>query len=261
MLKLVIKNQGDPMFPIQDIAPRRKVPIATYILMGINIGVFLLEVSLPPEILKMVVFHFGVVPARYTTDSFVAKELLPGFKYIDLVTCMFLHGGWVHLFGNMWTLWIFGDNVEDNMGSLRFVIFYLTCGITASLFHVYMHPDSLIPIIGASGAISGVLGAYYVLFPFSRVIVLVPVFFLPFFFEMPAVLYLAWWFFLQLFSGTLSVVHQQIAGGIAWWAHVGGFIAGVVLHRFFCWGKRTSVYKDEQSPWGVLALFHEKTNR
>ena len=161
----------------------------------------------------------------------------------------------------MWTLWIFGDNVEDRMGSIRFLIFYLVCGISASLLHIHMYPNSMIPIIGASGAISGVLGAYYVLFPLSRVIVMVPIFFFPFFFEVPAVLYLAWWFFIQLFSGALSVVHQHIIGGVAWWAHVGGFTAGILLHRVFCIGKEKSAFEDQRAPWGVLPLLFEKTNR
>ncbi len=248
------------MFPIQDSAPRRRTPIATYLLIGINVVVFLLEVILPPHILQAIVYYFGVVPVRYTYPS-VAKHFVPGLKYLDFITCMFLHGGWMHLFGNMWTLWIFGDNVEDRMGSIRFLFFYLTCGIIASLFHIYMHPRSFVPIIGASGAISGVLGAYYVLFPLSRIIVMVPILFFPFFFEMLAVFYLAWWFIIQLLSGTFSIVHQQIAGGVAWWAHVGGFLAGIFLHRFFCIGSDNRSYKDESTPWGVIPLIHERSNR
>ncbi|NPA49601.1 MAG: rhomboid family intramembrane serine protease [Thermodesulfobacteria bacterium] len=249
------------MFPIQDDAPRRGVPLATYLIIALNVAVFLVEISLPPPVLEKVVYYFGVVPARYTNPHFESQVLFPGLKYLAFLTCMFLHGGWVHLIGNMWTLWIFGDNVEDRMGSLRFVIFYLLCGFAASLFHIYMHPNSTVPTIGASGAISGVLGGYYVLFPLARIIVMVPVFIFPFFFEIPAVFYLAWWFFLQVFSGTLSVVQGQIVGGVAWWAHAGGFIAGLVLCRLFCWGRRQISYQDELSPWGIQALVYEKTNR
>jgi len=244
------------MFPIQDIAPRQRVPIVTYLLIGINTGVFFLEISLPDHILNFLIYQFGIVPAKYTHPG-----LSCGIDYLSFITCMFLHGSWIHLFGNMWTLWIFGDNVEDQMGSIRFFIFYLLCGISASLFHIYMHPNSVIPIIGASGAISGVLGAYYILFPFSRIIVLMPVLFLPFFFEMPALLYLAWWFLMQLFSGTFSIISKQAIEGVAWWAHVGGFIAGIFLHRFFCWNKRRAVFQDQTSPWGVLPLLSQKTNR
>ncbi len=248
------------MFPIQDDAPRRGVPVATYILITVNVLVFLLEISLSPAVLEQVVHLFGVVPARFTDPAFAAYDPFPGFKYFTLVTCMFLHGGWVHILGNMWTLWIFGDNVEDRMGSVRFVIFYLLCGIAASLFHIYMHPHSTVPVIGASGAISGVLGAYYALFPLARIVVMIPIFIFPFFFELPAVLYLAWWFSLQVFSGTLSVVHGQIGGPVAWWAHAGGFVAGVLLHRFFCLGRSRRAWTDEYTPWGVLSLGDERIN-
>ncbi|HHI96569.1 MAG TPA: rhomboid family intramembrane serine protease [Thermodesulfatator atlanticus] len=249
------------MFPVQDDAPRTGIPVATYLLIAINVAVFILEISLPPAVLEKVIFYLGVVPARYTDPSFQGSELFPGLKYLAFITCMFLHGGWVHLIGNMWTLWIFGDNVEDRMGSLRFVIFYFLCGLAASLCHIYMHPHSTVPTIGASGAISGVLGAYYALFPLARIVVMIPIFIFPFFFELPAVLYLAWWFFIQVFSGTLSVVHGQIAGGVAWWAHAGGFVAGLLLHRLFCWGRPKKGFSDERTPWGVLPLTFEKINR
>ena len=146
---------------------------------------------------------------------------------------MFLHGGWMHIIGNMWTLWIFGDNVEDRMGPLRFVCFYLLCGLAAGLVHWFTNPDSTLPTVGASGAIAGVLGAYFFLFPYARVIVLIPVLFLPFFFELPALVYLGFWALSQVLSGTLSLVGPREVGGVAWWAHVGGFMAGIVLHFFF----------------------------
>ncbi|WP_022853246.1 rhomboid family intramembrane serine protease [Thermodesulfatator atlanticus] len=247
------------MFPIQDDAPRRGVPVATYILIAINVLVFLLEVSLPRGLVEQIIYYLGVVPARYTHP--MGAELFPGLKYLAFVTCLFLHGSWIHLIGNMWTLWIFGDNVEDRMGSLRFVIFYFLCGFCASLFHIYMHPDSTIPTIGASGAISGVLGAYYALFPLARIVVMIPIFIFPFFFEIPAVLYLAWWFFIQVFSGTLSVVQGQIVGGVAWWAHAGGFLAGLFFHRLFCKRGLRPCFADERTPWGVLAFYDQKTNR
>ncbi len=248
------------MFPIQDDAPRRGIPIATYGLILINVFVFFIEISLPPAQLEQVVHLFGVIPARFTTSLAGFYEPFPGFKYITLLTAMFLHGGWVHIFGNMWTLWIFGDNVEDRMGSGRFLLFYLLCGVAASVFHIYLHPYSTVPVIGASGAISGVLGAYYALFPLARIVVMIPIFIFPFFFELPAVLYLAWWFSLQVFSGTLSIVHGPLAGPVAWWAHVGGFVTGLVLHRLFCLGRRCRVWKDECMPWGVQSFFDERIN-
>ena len=132
---------------------------------------------------------------------------------------MFLHGGWMHIIGNMWTLWIFGDNVEDRMGPLRFVCFYLLCGLAAGLVHWFTNLDSTLPTVGASGAIAGVLGAYFFLFPYARVIVLVPVLFLPFFFELPALVYLGFWALSQVLSGTLSLVGPREVGGVAWMPH------------------------------------------
>ncbi len=246
------------MFPIQDDAPRTGVPLATYLLIALNVAVFFVEVSLPQPVLEHVINLFGVVPARFTDPQW--PNPWGPFKFLTLFTCMFLHGGWVHLLGNMWTLWIFGDNVEDRLGSPRFLAFYFLCGIAASLIHIYMHPHSTVPTIGASGAISGVLGAYYALFPLARIVVLIPIFIFPFFFELPAVLYLAWWFFLQVFSGTLSVVHGQIVGGVAWWAHAGGFVTGLLTHRLFCLGRTKRVWQDERSPWGVLPLANERLN-
>ncbi len=246
------------MIPIQDIVPRRSVPIVTFGLILINVAVFLLELSLPPGVLEKLTFYLGVVPARYTHPYWSLTHSIPGLHYLAFFTAMFLHGGWIHLIGNMWTLWIFGDNVEDRMGHLRFLVFYLLCGLAAEIFHVWMHPHSTVPVIGASGAISGVLGAYYALFPFARVIVMIPIFFFPFFFEMPAILYIGIWYLMQVFSGTLSVVHGTI-GGVAWWAHVGGFITGLFTHRLFC--RRRRYYRDEEVPWGIFFSIGEKNNR
>ena len=131
----------------------------------------------------------------------------------------------------MWTLWIFGDNVEDKLGPVRFTIFYLLCGTAAGLTHLYVNPDSTVPSVGASGAIAGVLGAYFLFFPTARLLVMFPIFFFPFFFEIPAVFYLALWFFTQLFSGTMALAGPQQVGGIAWWAHIGGFVVGMLS----CW--------------------------
>lgn len=142
---------------------------------------------------------------------------------------MFLHGGWMHLIGNMWMLWIFGDNVEDRLGHGRYLLFYVLCGLAASWTHILLHPNSTVPAIGASGAISGVMGAYLLLFPRARVITLFPLFFIPYFLELPAIVYLGAWFLMQLFSGAFSILAPGEGGGIAWWAHVGGFLAGALL--------------------------------
>jgi membrane associated rhomboid family serine protease len=221
------------MFPIGDNIPARSPPIATWLLIFVNGLVFLLELGLPEPQLEAFLHLFGLVPARYTHPDWAVWFGFPADSYWPFLTSMFIHGGWLHIIANMWTLWIFGDNVEDRMGSVRFVIFYLLCGLAGNLTHWFVYPDSTIPALGASGAIAGVLGAYFVLFPQARVIVFFPVLFIPLFFQLPAVVYLAFWALSQFFSGTLSLAQPQDTGGIGWWVHVGGFVAGVVLQFFF----------------------------
>jgi len=221
------------VLPIRDTIPGRNPPIATWVLIFVNSVVFLFELTMPEQGLEQFLYLFGLVPARYTHPGWALWVGLPIDDYWPFLTSMFLHGGWMHIIGNMWTLWIFGDNVEDRMGPLRFVCFYLLCGLAAGLVHWFTNPDSTLPTVGASGAIAGVLGAYFFLFPYARVIVLVPVLFLPFFFELPALVYLGFWALSQVLSGTLSLVGPREVGGVAWWAHVGGFMAGIILHFFF----------------------------
>jgi len=221
------------MFPIQDSVPSRSVPVVTRALILINVVVFFFELSLSRESIIQLFYLFGVVPARFTDPEWAASIGFPIGSYWSLLTHQFLHGGWLHIVANMWTLWIFGDNVEDRMGPLRFIIFYLVCGVLAALTQVLVTPDATIPSVGASGAIAGVLGAYLLFFPTARLIVLIPILFFPFFFELPAVIFLVLWFFIQLFGGTAMLASPQQVGGIAFWAHVGGFIAGMLLCRFF----------------------------
>ncbi len=212
------------MIPIQDTVQSRSVSLATWGLILLNGLVFLQELALPPERLEQLVALLGMVPARLGHDP---------EAWWTLLTCMFLHGGWMHFIGNMWTLYLFGDNVEDRMGSARFLVFYLLCGLAAGLTHVLTDPNSSIPTVGASGAIAGVLGAYFVLFPTARIITLVPVLFIPFIVEIPAIFYLGIWFASQLFSGTLALIGPGYYEGVAWWAHVGGFVAGLALLPVF----------------------------
>jgi membrane associated rhomboid family serine protease len=221
------------VFPIRDTVPVRNAPVATWWLIVANSLVFLVELMLPPEALERFVYLFGLVPARFTHPEWAAGLGFPVDDYWPFLTSMFLHAGWLHVFSNMWTLWIFGDNVEDRMGAARFLIFYVLCGLAAGAVHWLTNPDSTLPTVGASGAVSGVTGAYFLLFPHSRVILLVPIFFLPFFFELPAVAYLAFWALSQVFSGALSLIGPREVGGIAWWAHVGGFVSGLALHPLF----------------------------
>jgi len=212
-------------------------------LIALNFLVFLTILSFGPYA-ERTVFLLGVVPLRLLVHPDLGQAA-------TLVTSMFLHGGWAHLFSNMLALYIFGDNVEDRMGSLRYLAFYLICGIAAALTHVFFNSTSRIPTIGASGAISGVLGAYLVLFPRARVITLLPWFFLPWLVEVPAVTYVGIWLASQLFNGVLAVVTgAQAFGGVAWWAHIGGFCAGFVLVYLFA-SRRPArrAYLDEYFPW------------
>jgi membrane associated rhomboid family serine protease len=174
-----------------------------------------------------------MVPARYSHPEWARAIGFPVDDYWPFLTSMFLHAGWLHLISNMWTLWLFGKAVEDRMGRMRFLLFYLLTGVAAGLTHWSTNVDSTMPAVGASGAIAGVLGAYFILYPHARIIVMFPVIFLPFFFELPALIYIGFWFLGQVFSGTLSVLGPDDVGGVAWWAHVGGFLAGVVLYRLF----------------------------
>lgn len=232
------------MFPIADTIPSSRVPVVNYFLIFINILVFLFEIMIPPPILEQFFYHFGLVPARYTNPMFAYEVSLSEANYLPFITNMFLHSGWAHLIGNMWTLYIFGDNVEDKMGHFRYLMFYILCGIAASLTHFYTNSNSTVPAVGASGAISGVMGAYMFLFPKSRIIFLYFFFFFFDFIQIPAVIYLFFWFVGQLVSGTVSLfVLPQNVGGIAFWAHIGGFAAGMLLYKFFI--QKPKRYSDE----------------
>ncbi len=242
------------MIPIQDNTPRRCPPIMTWTLIAINLTVFLIEIQLPQPVLKYVFYLFGLVPERYANISWNSAILHNWAVLWPFLTCMFLHGGWIHVLANMWTLWIFGDNVEDEMGPFKFLAFYLLSGIAASLIQILTNPLSTVPTIGASGAIAGVMGAYYILFPRARIVLMVPLFFIPFFFEVPAFFYLAIWFLEQFFSGTLSLASSTFESNIAWWAHVGGFSFGVFLHRLFL-GRRQRPcvrFTDEYRTFGMM---------
>ena len=221
------------MIPIRDTIPSRSAPVVTWALIAVNTIVFLFEIQFAPGQLEQFFYLFGMVPARYSHPEWARAIGFPVDDYWPFLSSMFLHAGWLHLISNMWTLWLFGKAVEDRMGRMRFLLFYLLTGVTAGLTHWFTNVDSTMPAVGASGAIAGVLGAYFILYPHARIIVMFPVIFLPFFFELPALIYIGFWFLGQVFSGTLSVLGPDDVGGVAWWAHVGGFLAGVVLYRLF----------------------------
>jgi rhomboid family protein len=215
------------MFPIRNTVATRYPPLVTWALIASNCIVFLIQISLSPGELEDFLIRYALIPARYTLLSreayFTADDLLPFF------TMMFLHGGWLHLILNMWTLWLFGPTVEDRLGYGRYLAFYLACGVAASVAHLMFNPTSIVPALGASGAIAGVLGCYMRLFPLARVIVVVPIIFIPLFFEVPAAVFAGLWFLIQLFQGTAEMLMPSSSGGVAWWAHIGGFVAGFAL--------------------------------
>jgi membrane associated rhomboid family serine protease len=199
-------------------------------------------------------YLLGIVPARYTHPDWAQRVGFRAADYWPFLTSMFVHGGWAHIIGNMWALWIFGDNVEDRMGPLRFTLFYLICGLVAGVVHSLTNPNSVVPTVGASGAIAGVMGAYFVLFPYARVVVLVPILFYPLFFEVPAVTFLLFWALSQAFSGALALVGPGGVEGVAWWAHVGGFTAGLVLHPLFVRPQRT-IRRWQPDEYGIEAAW------
>ena len=215
------------MIPLRDTVPSNTIPVVNYLLIGLNGVVFLFELSLGRH-LDTFILHYGLVPARFL-DHLHSEGLR---AIIPVFTSMFLHGGWLHLVGNMLFLYIFGDNVEDRFGHFRYLVFYLVAGLAAAATQVHFNADSGIPMVGASGAIAGVLGAYVFLFPTARVVTLIPIFFFFQIVELPAYLFLGIWFFMQMVSGVLSLGIGGDAGGIAWWAHVGGFAAGAALFPF-----------------------------
>jgi len=216
------------MIPLRDIQRSQTIPFVNYLLIAINVGAFLWELGLGKD-LEKAFFIYGLVPLRYS-DPTLASRFTFWDQAIPFLTSMFLHGGLFHLLGNMWSLFIFGDNVEDRLGHLRYLLFYLACGFIAGVTHLMTNLRSPIPTIGASGAISGVMGAYFLLFPTARVLTLVPFFFFFQFVELPAFLFLGIWFLIQILSAGVS---SGGAGGIAWWAHIGGFLAGMILVKLF----------------------------
>jgi membrane associated rhomboid family serine protease len=217
-----------PMIPISDDPVRRGVPVVTILLIVINVLVFLYEMSLGSR-LDGFVQAFGAIPREITTGRDIPPIAPFGNVYLTLLTSMFLHGGWLHLGGNMIYLWVFGDNVEDTFGSPGFLLFYLVCGLAATLLQIAISPTSDLPSIGASGAIAGVLGAYLVLFPTARVRTVLILGFLILIPRIPALFLIGGWFLLQLVSGLGQLGIAEETGGVAFWAHVGGFVAGLLL--------------------------------
>jgi membrane associated rhomboid family serine protease len=216
------------MIPLRDTTPTRNYPVVNTAIIGINVVVFFIQFLQGTEI-NQFIYIYGLVPARYSLPQ-IAEYFSTGQQVFSLVSFMFLHGGFWHILGNMWSLYIFGDNVEDRLGPIRYALFYLLCGITSGLSHLILNLNSNLPTIGASGAIAGVMGAYFILHPRSKILTLIPIFFIPLFINIPAFVFLGLWFLLQFINAAGS--HGAVSG-IAWWAHIGGFIFGMLFLKLF----------------------------
>ncbi len=219
------------MIPLKDLQPRRSAPVVTLSLIAINSIIFLYQLTLPARASETFVLTYAAVPSKIAL-ALAGHHYTLAQALVPLLTCMFLHGGWLHIIGNMWFLWVFGANVEDRMGSGSFLLFYLICGVGSSVAQTLFSWGSRVPSLGASGAISGVLGAYVVFFPSARILTLVPLFIIWFTARIPALVFIGLWFLIQFVSGVGSLGMKN-AGGVAWWAHVGGFLLGLALARSF----------------------------
>jgi membrane associated rhomboid family serine protease len=247
------------MIPIKDTIHSKTFPIINWLLVIANVLVFvLIELPLGQNQLNQFFSTYGMTPNAcavpllkgFTGGASPSESTLVHGCAIPLITSMFIHGGWLHIIGNMWVLIIFGDNVEDRMGSLGYLVFYMVCGVISGLTQAFIAPTSTIPAIGASGAIAGVLAAYLLLYPRSKVLTLVPIFIIPWFMNIPAVIFIAIWFLLQFFSGLVSLGGVTV-GGVAYWAHVGGFVCGLLLVWLFGGRLRGKPrrYPNEYYPW------------
>ncbi len=216
------------MIPIRDTISTRNYPVVNNTIIGINVVVFILQMMQGPE-LDRFIYIYGLVPARYSVGQ-IASYFTPGQQIFSIVSFMFLHGGFLHLIGNMWFLYIFGDNIEDRLGHMRYIVFYLLCGMASGISHLLLNLNSNVPTIGASGAIAGVMGAYFILHPRSKILTLIPIIIIPWLIEIPAFFFLGLWFVLQFINATVS--HGDVSG-IAWWAHIGGFVFGIFFLKLF----------------------------
>jgi membrane associated rhomboid family serine protease len=238
------------MIPIRNAVPSRYPPVITWILIAANCLVFLFEDSLEPDELELFLRQFALIPARYF--ELTGEADLTAVDIVPFFSMMFLHGGWLHLILNMWTLWLFGPTVEDRLGHGRYLAFYLVCGLAASVAHVMFNPTSIVPALGASGAIAGILGCYIRLFPLARVVVVVPILFVPLFFEVYAFVFVGLWFLLQLLQSVMEFLVPSSGGDVAWWAHVGGFVAGFALGPLLV--RSVHLYRAYYPDEGVLGF-------
>ena len=216
------------MIPLRDTIRAKNHPVVNNTIIGVNVVIFIFQLTLGAG-LDRFIYIYGLVPARYSIPQ-ISAYFNSSHQLFSFISFMFLHGGFWHLLGNMWSLYIFGDNVEDRLGHLRYLIFYMICGVASGLSHLLLNLNSNVPTIGASGAIAGVMGAYFILHPRAKILTLIPIFFIPYFLEIPAYFFLGFWFLLQFINAAGSA--GQV-GGVAWWAHIGGFVFGIIFLKIF----------------------------
>ncbi|TAN53524.1 MAG: rhomboid family intramembrane serine protease [Methylococcaceae bacterium] len=227
------------MIPYRDNIPCRYTPWMTWSLIAVNTMLFLgIQYGLEAAPRNALFQLYGLVPARFTHPDWAVLIGFPPGDYSAFVSSLFLHSGWLHLVLNLWLLWIFGDNVEDRMGAVRFLLFYLACGLLAGALHIFFNVNSAIPTVGASGAIAGIMGAFYFLYPQARVVLWIPVFLLPLFVEVPAIAFVGLWVIIQMYKATTFDPTIHPYADVAWWGHIGGFIAGMLLHPLFLASER-----------------------
>jgi membrane associated rhomboid family serine protease len=240
------------MFPIRDSVPKYSTPVVVYSLILLNTLVFLVQIITPDP--NFIISQFALSPRYYFLADGSLRPGLSVLDYLPFVTATFLHGGWLHIIFNMWTLYIFGSTLESRLGGPQFLVFYLLCAFASTFAHGYFNADSYVPVIGASGAIAGVIGGYALRFPKARLTLLFPIVIVPIIFTVPALAYAVIWFVIQLLQTSWEAMRPSMGGGVAWWAHIGGFIAGVVLLPFFLLfapsGRRTG--NIQRGPWDKL---------
>ena len=234
------------MIPIRDNIAVKHWPAVVLGLIAVNSVVFLYQISLPPRGAEAFIVEWAMIPRRLFDPSWAAEHGLSQWTYLTVLTNTFMHGGWLHIIFNMWVLYIFGCALEDRLGPARFLIFYLLCGIAASWAHASFNAQSAIPALGASGAVAGVIGAYARSYPAAVITLIIPLGFIPLFFQLPAVAFAGLWFILQILQGAGELLTPSMGGGIAWWAHIGGFVAGLVLLPLLDTGRPRHI----PGPWG-----------
>lgn len=221
------------MIPIRDNIACKTIPYTSWAIMTVCIGIFMVLQFLPEENQRQIIYLYGMVPTRYSSPQLMFSTALPANHYLPFLTNLFLHVSWLHIIINMWFMWIFAKNIEDRMGHGRFLVFYLFCGLSATYLQWLSDPSISIPLIGASGAVAGILGAYFFIYPYARVVIWLPLLFLPIFFELPAIAFLGFWVIIQFQKASSAVLFDEVSTNVAWWAHIGGFITGALSHFIF----------------------------